>query len=220
MIEFDPEGARFLPLPLGRAVFASSLQLEEALCIRVGASLHMLCMFELASTALPALTCPKRMLMPCLWRGRAHHKAWALSQAEMAQAMRQLDLTSDLQASWWGACRWACHTRRCQAAVLRPCQHGMTSQSQWSWQLEAQLVLFLPTLPAHLPSLPQPCFLSVSPYHLPDMTDRQWRKLFAEWSHAPVVGWLDWAAACVLLGCSMRGHSSQQPCMPHLHFHQ
>ncbi|KAI7838157.1 hypothetical protein COHA_008005 [Chlorella ohadii] len=31
----------------------------------------------------------------------------------------------------------------------------------------------------------RPCFLSVSPYHLPDMTDRQWRKLGDEWTHAP-----------------------------------
>lgn len=35
MIEYDTEAACFRPLPLGRAVFASSLLLEEALSIRV-----------------------------------------------------------------------------------------------------------------------------------------------------------------------------------------
>jgi len=51
MIEYDREDRCFRPLPLGRAVFASSLQLEEALSIRVSGPggppcfAHIVCLF-------------------------------------------------------------------------------------------------------------------------------------------------------------------------------
>lgn len=105
----------------------------------------------------------------------------------MAQAMRQLDLTSDLQASWWGLAVGMPHEAlpSCRAAPM-PAWHDLPKPVELAVGGPASPLLANP--PCSPPLFAQPCFLSVSPYHLPDMTDRQWRKLFAEWSHAPVVG--------------------------------
>lgn len=176
MIEYDTEAACFRPLPLGRAVFASSLLLEEALSIRVRGAREcgppfmgrvvLSCMLVAMLTVhlLVATRDPFTLQLPT-----AVVHSLAACQAEMASAMRQLDLTSDLQVRLLGHSRFDCdRAASCDAAAV---QDG------------APYPAVLPTAPVPL----QPCFLAVSPYHLPDMTDRQWRKLFAEWSRAPVV---------------------------------
>jgi len=92
----------------------------------------------------------------------------------MAAAMKQLDLTSDLQAS-----------NRRPVSPRKYCSWaGCCSATCWG-QSKPDFVQPFSSSPCSIDPALQPCFLSVSPYHLPDMTDRQWRKLGDEWTHAP-----------------------------------